>query len=80
MAKTIRTYLMLWFSSEGDPPSNVTSKLMDIGFQPTKGAYDYVYQWRKKPNIDEVLELARQVQLTLSGSNVYYKIETVGLD
>ncbi len=76
----VRTYLRLWFSSEGENPGRITSALMNLGFQPTKGAYDYVYYWRKNPSFDEVLELARQVQLTLRGMRVYYKIETLGLE
>ncbi len=77
---TVRTYIKLWFSSEGANPSDITGRLMGLGFQPTKGIYDYVYYWRKKPDMDEVLELARQVQLTLKGAGVYYKLETLGLE
>ncbi len=78
--RSVKTYIRLWFSSDGESPSVVGDLLSNIGFQPSRGIYDYVYYWRKRPSLDEVLELARQVQLTLRGSNVYYRVETVGLD
>ncbi len=74
--KTVRTYIRLWFSSDGARPSEIGGLLTSLGFQPSKGGYDYVYHWRKKPNIDDLLELARHVQLTLKGTKVYYKLET----
>ncbi len=72
----IRTYLKLWFSSEGELPSRVTSMLVGMGFKPTPGEYDYVYIWRKKPSVDDLVQLAEQVQQTLKGTNTYFKLES----
>ena len=73
------TYLKLWMSSEGADPSEITSILMGLGFQPTHGRHDYTYRWRQMPDMNQVLELARHVQISLRGCGVYYKIETVGM-
>lgn len=40
-----KTYLTLWFSSEGANPTSVVMRLQEIGFKPTKGKHDFVYDW-----------------------------------
>ena len=73
----MKTYLTVWFSSEGADPSTVVQALQSMGFKPIKGPYDHVYDWNREPTLDEVLQLVNNVHLTLKGLNVLYKIETI---
>ena len=41
----MKTYLIVWFNSEGAKPSDITERLLSMGFQPVEGEYDYLYNW-----------------------------------
>jgi len=73
----MKTYLMIWFNSEGAEPSTVAQKLQSMGFKPIKGHYDHVYDWKREASLDEVLQLCNNVHETLKGLKVLYKIETI---
>jgi len=77
MAQRMKTYLTVWFSSEGAEPSVVAEKLQSMGFKPIKGYYDHVYDWKKEATLAEVLQLCNNVHQTLKGLKVIYKIETI---
>lgn len=72
----MKTYLVVWFSSEGARPSNVTDRLLGMGFKPIEGAYDYEYEWGHEANVKEILEFADRLHLELQGSAVHFKLET----
>jgi hypothetical protein len=73
----MKTYLTVWFSSEGAEPSVVAQKLQSMGFRPVKGHYDHVYDWKRAVTVDDVLQLLNNIHATLKGLNVLYKIETI---
>jgi hypothetical protein len=73
----MKSYLIIWFNSEGANPSEITRALTSLGFKPIKGNYDYVYEWNTRAEVDEVLAFADKVKMTLSGMKVLFKIETV---
>jgi hypothetical protein len=73
----MKTYLTIWFSSEGADPSTVVQTLQSMGFKPMKGQHDHVYDWKREATLDEVLQLVNNVHYTLKGLNVLYKIETI---
>jgi hypothetical protein len=56
----------------------VTKRLLSLGFRPVKGNYDYVYEWDKRANVDDLVKFADKVHLTLQGLNVLFRLETVG--
>ena len=74
----MKSYLVIWFHSEGGKPSEVNKRLTAMGFRAMQGAHDYVYDWGANASIDDILQIGDRVQLTLSGLDVTYKIETVG--
>ncbi|MEA1869012.1 MAG: hypothetical protein U9N09_02520 [Euryarchaeota archaeon] len=74
----MKSYLIIWFNSEGGAPSEVNKRLTAMGFQAMQGAQDYVYDWGSNASIDDILQIGDRVQLTLKGLDVTYKIETVG--
>lgn len=73
----MRTYLIIWFNSEGARPSEINQRLMSLGFKPMQGAHDYVYDWDSNTSVDDILSFGDRIQMTLQGLNVMFKIETV---
>lgn len=72
----LKTYLTFWFYSEGASPLEVVGKLRSMGFEPLRGYHDHVYDWGRKVELVEVLQLANKVHETLKGMKVFYKLET----
>jgi len=72
----VKTYLTIWFYSEGASPLEVVDRLRSLGFKPLKGYHDHVYDWKKNVDLTDILELANKVHETLKGLKVFYKIET----
>jgi hypothetical protein len=57
----MKTYLHIMFNSEGVTPSEIKNQLMNMGFQATKGNYDFVFDWGKEQaSIDELVFFCRQ--------------------
>ena len=74
----MKTYLVVWFNSDGAKPSNITERLLSMGFRPQEGQYDYVYEWDTNASVQDILKIGDQVQHTLRGSSALFKLETVG--
>jgi hypothetical protein len=72
----MKTYLLVWFSSEGARPSEVNRRLTSLGFEPMQGSYDFVYNWNSNISVDKVLEFGDKVYLSLQGTGVMFKLET----
>jgi len=72
----VKTYLIVWFHSEGQGPSVVNERLLNIGFRPTQGNYDYVYDWGDRVDTMSILDLGDKIITVLRGSDVLYKMET----
>ena len=70
------TYLTVTFSTEGARPSEVADRLKAIGFRPTTGNYDFIYEWDRNARAEDALSLADRVQASLRGSQVLFKVET----
>jgi len=74
----VKTYMTLTLNSEGALPSEVTKTLGDLGFVATIGQHDYAFDWgKKKPAVDEVIELVDRVHNRLKGKNVQYHVATL---
>ena len=73
----MKTYLMVWFNSEGVKPTKVLDSLTSMGFKPMHGSYDFVYSWPERPDVDETLALGDKVQQTLKGMKVMFKMESL---
>ena len=73
----MKTYLTIWFSSEGAAPSKVAERLQGMGFKSTRGQYDHAYDWKRAVEVEEILMLCNSIHETLKGLGVLYKIETV---
>ncbi|MCX8173968.1 MAG: hypothetical protein N3F63_05110 [Thermoplasmata archaeon] len=73
----MKTYLTVTFNSEGEIPSKIADILYQIGFRPTHGNYDFVYEWKTSVNLQETIELVNRVQNALRGTNILLKFETI---
>jgi hypothetical protein len=75
------THVQVWFYSEGVRPSHVVEKLLELGFRPVKGAYDFVYvhtdeELKKTPLGTAIVEIADAIHETLKGFKVLYRLDT----
>jgi hypothetical protein len=73
----MKTYLTLYFSTNGTKPSEVTTLLERMGFEATHGPYDFVYDWKSDSAVNNVIEFADKVKVLLETHNVVFKMETV---
>jgi hypothetical protein len=73
----LKTYLTFWFNSEGANPTIVVEKLRAMGFKAIKGQYDFVYNWGRNIELEEILQIGTALHETLKGLKVLYKFETV---
>lgn len=73
----MRSYLIVWLSSEGGKPSEINQRLMSLGFKPMQGTHDFVYEWGKNVDVEEILRFGDKVQMTLQGLDVMFKLETI---
>lgn len=73
----MKTYLLVWFSSEGTRPSEINQRLMSLGFEPMKGSYDFVYNWNSSVSVEKILEFGDKVYLSLQGTGAMFKLETL---
>jgi hypothetical protein len=65
------------FSSEGSSPESVVKVMRDLGFEESMGMHDFVYKWKDKASIDEVLKLVSTMHERMRGLNVHYEITTI---
>ncbi len=74
----MKTYLKIMFNSEGALPSEIKDSLLNMGFEATKGNYDFVYDWPNNiTKVDELVFFADKVHAALKNNNVYFSIETL---
>jgi hypothetical protein len=72
----VKTYLTIWFSSEGGGPVEIVERLRSLGFEPLRGYHDHIYDWKRDVDLGDILQLTDKIHHTLKGLNVMYKIET----
>ncbi len=74
------TRVTVWFNSEGASPSEVVKKLTELGFEPVRGEYDFIYEHEDEitdTNIGTaILEISRALHKALSGLSVLYNLDT----
>ena len=73
----MKTYITIYFNSEGGRPSEVVKSLTGLGFKPIAGPYDMVYEWPNHATVQDAIEFADMIQDTLEGLGVMFKLETV---
>ncbi len=73
----MRTYVRMSFHSEGASPVKVLDVMRALGFEEALGIHDFIYQWKDRTTIDEVVRLTSEMHERLHGLDVSYEITTV---
>jgi hypothetical protein len=73
----MRTYLTLWFNSNGESPSKIVEKITGLGFKAMAGNYDLEYIWESNPSTDDILRLGNLVQEKLGGTKTLFSMDTL---
>jgi len=48
-----------------------------IGFEESMGMHDFVYRWKDKATLDDVMRLVTEMHERLKGLDVQYEITTI---
>ncbi len=73
----MRTYVRMTFHSEGANPLKVLEAMRTLGFEESMGMHDFVYKWKEKATLDDVLRLMTDMHERLKGLDVSYEITTI---
>ena len=67
----MKTHVGIIVSSEGGLMSEIAKRFGELGFKPTLGMHDFVYEWNEtKATTEKVIDLIDKVQKNLKGMNV----------
>ncbi len=73
----MRTYVRMTFHSEGANPIKVLDAMRALGFEESMGMHDFVYKWKDRATLEEVLKLMTEMHDRLKGLDVHYEITTI---
>ncbi len=73
----MRTYVRMTFHSEGANPIQVLDAMRALGFEESMGMHDFVYKWKDRATLEEVLKLMTEMHDRLKGLDVHYEITTI---
>ena len=73
----MRTYVRMIFHSEGASPLDVLKAMRELGFEESMGMHDFVYKWKDKAALDDVIRLISSMHSRMKGLNVSYEITTI---
>ena len=73
----MRTYVRMTFHSEGASPLKVLDVKRSLGFEEAMGIHDFVYKWKDRTTLDEVIRLTTSMHERLKGLDVSYEITTI---
>ena len=75
------TRVSVWFYSEGASPSQVISKLLEFGFKPIRGAFDFMYEHSNEDMSEAdlggaIIEISNALHKALSGFKVLFNLDS----
>ena len=73
----MKTYVEVIVSSEGEKASVITDMFFAMGFKTTFGQHDFVFNWKEKVTLPEILRFVDDVQQKLIGTKVLLKFTTI---
>ena len=73
----MRTYVRMIFNSEGANPQQIVSLMRQMGFEESMGMHDFVYKWKDRASLDEVLRLVSDMHTRMKGLQVNYEVTTI---
>ncbi|MDE1834979.1 MAG: hypothetical protein KGJ23_00015 [Euryarchaeota archaeon] len=76
-SSVMRTYVRMIFNSEGANPQDVVKIMRQMGFEESMGMHDFVYKWKNRATLDEVLTLVSDMHGRMKGLQVNYEVTTI---
>lgn len=73
----MRTYVRMTFHSEGASPVKVLETMRSLGFEESMGLHDFVYKWKEKASVEDVIRLMTDMHGRLRGLDVHYELTTI---
>ena len=73
----MRTYVRMTFHSEGADPTKVLEVMRSVGFEESMGMHDFVFKWKEKATLDDVIHLVTTMHERLKGLDVNYELTTI---
>jgi hypothetical protein len=73
----VKTYVEIFHSADGEKVSEIFQKMRDMGFKPALGEHDFVYTWKEKVTLPEVIRLLDNVVSKLQGTRAILKFTTI---
>lgn len=70
----MKTYVDIYFNSEGPSPKDIVENMRRIGLEPVRGPHDFIFEWNDD---DEFLAKVGEIHKVLQGLNVIYRFHTV---
>jgi len=72
----METHVDVFLNTDGEKISFIHKKLVEMGFKPTIGDHDYIYEWSGIVTIEEEIELIDKVQSNLKGSKAILRFSS----
>ncbi len=73
----MKTYVEILHSADGEKVSVIFEKMRDMGFEPSLGEHEFVYSWKKKITLPEVIRFLDGVVSKLRGTKAILKFTTI---
>lgn len=73
----METYVDIYFNTNGERASIIEKKLKDLGLKTNIGNHDFVYDWGKIVDSDEVINFIEKIQLDLKNTGIILKFTTI---
>jgi hypothetical protein len=73
----MKTYIEILHSADGEKVSVIFEKMRGMGFEPALGEHDFVYNWKKKVTLSEIIKFLDDVVSKLKGTGAILKFTTI---
>ncbi len=73
----METYLDVYLHADGVKASVIYEKLLEMGFKPTIGDHDFVYNWKRIVNLEEEIAFVDTVQTALKDTRALLRFSTM---
>lgn len=72
-----KTYLIMYFGTEGVKSSEIAKRIEDLGFNTLLGGVDFIYDWgEKQPTKEDALALGDKVCKALEKTGAVFNLDT----
>jgi len=73
----METYIDIFFIADGEKASIIVKKITDLGFKTYIGEHDFVYNWGKIVDSEDVINFIDKIQANLKDTGVILKFTTI---